>query len=143
MARLITRTFNAAVPLVVRRPFVAAGRHFRPGDAFPWRNLPISERQAGLLFNNGKVMHPEGDTAPEAAPEPQPAPAPVQTPEPDPTPEPVDALGDMDMKQLRAIAAEIEAPTRTSRIEQRAAIREKSAELGMTLDDVLTALAAG
>ena len=141
MARLITRTFNAAVPLVARRPFVAAGRHFRPGDPFPWRDLPISERQAGLLFNNGKVMHPEAGTAPEAAPAPEPTQA--QTPEPDPAPEPVDALDDMDMKQLRAIAAEIEAPTRTSRVEQRAAIREKITELGMTLDDVLTALAAG
>ena len=138
MARLITRTFNAATPLVTRRPFVAAGRHFRPGDPFPWRNMPVSERQAGLLFNNGKVMHPEAGTAPEPAPEPDPTPAPVSAPEP--TPEPVDALDGMGMKRLRTIAAEIEAPTRTSRVEQRIAIRDRASEIGLSIDEVLAAL---
>lgn len=131
MARLITRTFNAATPLVTRRPFVAAGRHFRPGDPFPWRDMPMSERQAGLLFNSGKVMHPEA-----GAPEPVVAPTPTPAPAEAPTPEPIDVLDEMDMKQLRAIAEKIDAPTRTSRVEQRVAIREKAAESGMSMDDV-------
>lgn len=171
MARLIERTFHPDKPLVARRRFVAAGRHFRIGDEFPWRKLPVTVRQAGLLFNSGKVMHPDEGTAqrpaPVAMPEkaPEPAPAPVAAPEPESAPSAAptieqetqdedihhtaldstplaerlvatrpeaftggDALEDLNMKDLRAIAEREEAPARASRVKQIEAIRENRRE---------------
>ena len=43
--------------------------------------------------------------------------------------EPADDLSDLNMKDLRRIAEEIDAPTRLSRADQRAAIRERRAEI--------------
>lgn len=140
MARLISREFNPAVPVVVRRFFVAAGRHWNPGDQFDWPRLAIAQRRVKQLFENGKLMHVEparksdwaGLQAREMVGRSTPAPT-VQTEfeddailaaavaEPD---APVDELDDLDMKALREIAAAEGAPTRVSREAQRAAIRE-------------------
>lgn len=140
MARLIDRAFDPNRPVKVRRFFVAAGRHWEPGRAFPWKNMSLAQRRVKLLFDAGKLMHPEVDEVIADAPEPAPAPAPepviaqeVQeevkavepepTPEPEPAPEPEDDLDTLTMPELRAIAEEEGAPTRVSRSAQREAIR--------------------
>jgi len=151
MARLIERTFQPNEPTVVRRFFVAAGRHFNPGDVFDWRRLAVAQRRVKQLFDNGKLMHPE--TAAEAVVEPVievGAVGAILTPEPsieqemqdediahvaataeDDEPGPADLVeaGDdgldaLNMRELRAIAEAEGAPTRLRREDQRQAIRE-------------------
>lgn len=138
MARLISREFNPSVPVVVRRFFVAAGRHWNPGDPFDWPRLSIAQRRVKQLFDAGKLMHPAEGTAPtakgaeEVAP-PKPEvvleqhndPAPKgETFAADVEPQPVDELDGLTMPELRAIAEAEGAPSRVSRAAQREAIRE-------------------
>lgn len=140
MARLIDRSFDPNRPVKVRRFFVAAGRHWRPGSLFPWQKLAIAQRRVKLLFDAGKLMHAE-DQAPTYPQTPAPtikheledfdiltaAATPVTEDAPEQeaeTPEPTDELDDLNMKELRAIADEEGAPTRVSREAQREAIRE-------------------
>lgn len=133
MTRLVVRTLDVTKPLVARRKFVASGRRFAPGQPFPWKDLGLTLRQVGLLFNTGNVIHPV-EAAPVLTPEPtiemevqdedahhvavtsataeQPA-APVEG----------DGLDGLNLKELRQIAADEGAPTRVSRDEQREAIR--------------------
>lgn len=151
MARLISREFNPAVPVIVRRPFIANGRHFKPGDVFDWKRLSVTPRRAKQMFDAGKLMHeaPTAETncaglqARESASS---APS-IQTEVEDATiraaasegtfgddlveslkeavgAEPIDELDELDMKALRAIAEAEGAPTRVSREAQRKAIRE-------------------
>ena len=149
MARLIERSFDPSKPVYARRFFVAAGRHFKIGDAFPWQQLSVSQRKAKLLFDAGKLKHmddepaPRKAAAPAAKPAPEPAPEPSVQEEPpvrasDPgtdsalaehatETEPHDDLSELGMKALRRIAQEEGAPTRLSRTEQRKAIREHRA----------------
>jgi hypothetical protein len=134
-------------PLVVRRFFVAAGRHLNPGDPFEWRRWAIDQRRVRQLFDAGKIMH---GTATLASAEPvTPAPsAPSTAPsitqevqdddihhvavtapatdEPPATAEQVtgDGLDDLGMKELREIASQENAPFRVSREAQREAIRD-------------------
>lgn len=146
MARLIENNFDPAKPLVVRRFFVAAGRHFKIGDDFDWRRMSVDQRRVKQLFDIGKLMHPAQATAQRPAPAPKAAPAaapvepiiePVIEPaiEPDTldvsAPEvvaepatPDDGLGRLNMKELRKIAYAEGAASRTSRAEQAEAIRE-------------------
>lgn len=141
MARLISREFNPHAPVYVRRFFVAAGRHWNPGDVFDWPRLAVAQRRVKQLFDNGKLMHeapaPESDWAGLQARESvSPPREPVITSQPsveteteDATilasaAEPVDELDALDMKALREIAAAEDAPTRVSREAQREAIRE-------------------
>ena len=134
MARLIDRSFQPSVPVVARRFFVAAGRHYTPGDVFDWKRLSVDVRRVRLLFEAGKLMHPEDATAdtPEIKDAEPAAPtiqeemenedilaAAAETPA-----EQADDLDDLNMKELRAIAEEEGAPFRVSREDQRAAIRE-------------------
>lgn len=146
MTRLVERIFDSSAPLVVRRFFVAAGRHWEPGDVFDWRRLSVAHRRVRQLFDAGKLMHmsdggevfgpgdiplmgekPSEQTRLVSDLQPN---TPVNTdaqgaaaPLP-PADEPEDDLDDLDMRQLRAIAEEIGAPTRVSRAAQREAIRE-------------------
>ena len=137
MARLISRPFDPTQPVYARRFFVAAGRHYNPGDRFDWQRLSVAQRRVFLLFEAGKLTHDAGTEAPAPkAEKPTPAPKPVEqevqddeilaaAAEPAPEPEaPTDELDDMNMKQLRAIAEDEGAPYRTSRDAQRQAIRE-------------------
>lgn len=135
MARLITREFKPNTPVYVRRFFVAAGRHWNPGDLFDWQRLSVAQRRVKQLFDAGKLMHPEGQpiptpaaaaAAPLSAPQPE---ADIQTETENDTiladaATPLDELDDLDMKELRAIAAAEDAPSRVSREAQREAIRE-------------------
>ena len=152
MARLIERIFDPNRPVTVRRFFVAAGRHWEPGRAFPWKNMAIAQRRVKLLFEAGKLMHPDAaepdatevlmpdgaatqPTAPSIAQEGQndeahhstvAATATVTTAaedEPASPAEPVDDLDAMTMPELRAVAEQEGAPTRVSRAAQREAIR--------------------
>jgi hypothetical protein len=140
MARHIERVFDSRQPLVTRRFFVAAGRHYNPGDAFDWRRMAVDQRRVKLLFDAGKIMHPDTDSNPvepeaqtddmqpvtitaPAADEPPAAPEQVSV-EPIEANEPQDDLTDLTMKELRAIADAEGAPFRVSREAQREAIRE-------------------
>jgi hypothetical protein len=148
MARLIERIFDPRRPLIARRFFVAAGRHYNPGDAFDWRRMAVDQRRVKLLFDAGKLMHPDTDAAPEAEPLIEvaavgavPAPTIAQevededahhiaitasaTDERATSAEQVsDDLDGLNMNQLRTIALAENAPSRVSRAEQREAIRE-------------------
>lgn len=127
MSRLIVRTLDVTKPLVARRKFTAAGRHFAPGDAFPWQSLGVSPRQIGLLFNTGKVMHTTEPTiAQEVQDEDVHHVAVTSAAENEQTTATVesDGLDSLNLKELRQIAMDEGAPTRVSREEQREAIRE-------------------
>lgn len=134
MARLITREFNPAVPVVVRRFFVAAGRHWNPGAAFDWRRLAVDQRRVKQLFDAGKLMHADGalPAAPAAPVDEWVQAAPVTSTqemqdEDIAAAEVVDDLTNLNLKELREIAAELGAPIRVSRTEQRQSIREARA----------------
>jgi hypothetical protein len=131
MARLIERSFDPNRPVKVRRFFVAAGRHWEPGRAFPWKNMAIAQRRVKLLFDAGKLLHPETEEVFEATPEPTIAQEMqdediqhIAVSDEQPAAEPVDELDGLTMPELRAIAEEEGAPTRVSRQAQREAIRE-------------------
>jgi len=158
MARLIDRPYDPNRPLVVRRFFVAGGRHFSPGDTFDRRKVLVTPRRLRQLFDAGKLVH-MADGGGVAGPGPAPLMgevvsgsfmpltplAPLQqeiqdedvlaiagTPLPEPVAEIQDDLTDLNMKDLRAIAEAENAPTRTSRADQRAAIRENRVERAAT-----------
>jgi hypothetical protein len=137
MARIPSSEFNPAVPVLVRRFFVAAGRHWSPGDPFTWQRLAVDQRRVKQLFDAGKLMHPaDGGVVARPARMPSmgetPSEQTIQTEvENDEilanaaaSDEPMDDLTDLGMKELRAIADEINAPSRVSREAQREAIRE-------------------
>lgn len=144
MARLIDRSFDPTQPLVARRFFVAAGRHFNPGDAFDWKRLSVDQRRTKLLFEAGKLMHPHQQTAqhlvPQAATAPiadtpatlaaEPAASDEPDTEADKQPANPDGLDDLNMKELRKLAYKEGAPSRTSRETQIEAIREYRAASG-------------
>jgi hypothetical protein len=111
---------------VVRRPFIGAGRHYSPGDEFNWRQLAISQRKAQLLYDAGKLMHPD-QGAPASTSPPAKTVAtevgPVQVRKPD-------ELDDInDMTALRDIARAEGAPIKVSKVDQRQAIREHRANV--------------
>lgn len=148
MALMPERKFDPTKPLVVRRMFVAAGRHFNPGDAFDWRRMSMAQRRVMQLFDNGKLMHADATPAPVSDIAGLQAREMVGRPAPEPVfnvektveqemqdedilaaaVEPATVFGDgldlLDMKALRAIAEEENAPFRVSRELQREAIRE-------------------
>ena len=148
MARLIERSFDPNRPVKVRRFFVAAGRHWEPGRAFPWKNMAIAQRRVKLLFDAGKLMHSEdsdGAAAPEQEPQSQrirlvedtlkgSVPAVDLEPSQDLAADgetseaeiltSTDELDTLTMPELREIADNEGAPTRVSRQAQREAIRE-------------------
>jgi hypothetical protein len=133
MARLIDRSFQPNEPVVARRFFVAAGRHYTPGDVFDWKRLAVDARRVRLLFEAGKLMHPEGEVVPEPEVVLTPAPAIEQEVQDEdilavaaetPADTEDDGLDDLNMKELREIADAEGAPFRVSREAQRDAIRE-------------------
>lgn len=128
--RLVERSFDPNKPVVVRRPFTGSGRHYSPGDPFPWRQLSVAQRRVKQLFDNGQLGHP--DESPESE-----APTPVVTQPPsEETVEPIseettaetDAPDELDaidnMAELREIADREGAPRAASKVKQREAIRE-------------------
>jgi hypothetical protein len=140
MTRLIERAFDPARPVQARRFFVAAGRHFNPGDTFDWKRMAVAQRRVRQLFDAGKLMHGEAVVTPAPTIEQEiedmdiltTAAAPVDPLPPEgehdeadtPAPPPVDDLDGLNMKELRVIAEAEDAPTRVSREAQREAIRE-------------------
>jgi hypothetical protein len=151
MALLPERVFDPTRPVVARRFFVAAGRHFNPGDVFDWKRSSVDQRRVRLLFDAGKIMHPEPTLTASAKPAATPKPEPVATPisiemqdedvhhiavtaaaadeQPAPSLED-DGLEDLGMKELREIAMAENAPFRVSREAQREAIRENRRNAG-------------
>jgi hypothetical protein len=146
MARLIERVFDPSKPLIVRRFFAGAGRHWNPGDDFPWRRLAVDARRVRLMFEAGKLMHadeggrvgPKGFEPPAIGPaltaEEQTASIAQEMQDEDihhiavtSTPVYDDGLEDMKMQDLRAIAEAEGAPTRLRRQDQIDVIRENRA----------------
>ena len=126
MARIPQRTFDAEKPLFARKSFTASGRKFVPGSSFDWRHMAVAQRRVRQMFEAGMLMHevvePEAKKPKVEAPK-------VEAPEPKP-----DVVGDDldqidDMKKLREIADEIDAPYKKSKDDQREAIRERRLEL--------------
>lgn len=128
---LDNRLFDPKKPVVVRRAFTGSGRHYQPGDDFPWQRLAVDRRRVSLLFESGVLDHPTPETWPEYTPEEEPASGTLDT-----VPAPVtevaekqtfferDELDDIDsMTELRRIADKVGAPYKVSKIDQRAAIR--------------------
>jgi len=142
MARHIERVFDPMQPVVARRFFVAAGRHFSPRDPFDWTRMAVALRRVRLLFESGKLMHPEPAFVEPTPPPTQPARVEARSIAPTSAPtiaqetqdEDIahaaavaaddDGLDTLNMKQLRAIADAEGAPTRLRREDQRAVIRE-------------------
>lgn len=124
MARLVERVFDPAQPLVVRRFFAYAGRHWNAGDLFPWTQLAVDMRRVRQLFEAGKLMHPNTEYAQPASASPIPArfkdeDAPHVTAALE-----SDELDGMNMRELRAIAEAEGAAIRLRREDQRQAIRD-------------------
>jgi len=134
------RVFDPTKPVVARRFFVAAGRHFNPGDAFDWKRSSVDQRRVRLLFDAGKIMHaattatPEVSVAPSISIEVQDddihhiAVTATASDEQPSAPVEDDGLEELGMKELRGIAAVEDAPFRVSREAQRDAIREARRE---------------
>jgi hypothetical protein len=150
MARLIERTFDPTKSTIVRRFFVGAGRHYNPGEVFDWRRLSVDQRRVRLLFEAGKLMHPDGATPPVEEPlievgavgavlptiaqemqdEDIHHVAVTTTPVYDAETPVVDDLDGLNMRELRAIAEAEGATTRLRRDDQRQAIRDHRAQAG-------------
>lgn len=122
------RKFNPGDPVVVRRAFTGSGRHYAPGDAFPWQKLAVQQSRVRRLFDAGYLRHesscqeaPTGFTTATVGATP-PAPDPV---------EPGAFSDDLDeietMPELRTIADAVGAPYKVSKVDQREAIREARA----------------
>lgn len=104
------REFKPSLPVYCRRPFIANGRHYKPGDVMDWRKLSIAQRKIVLMFGAGMLEHRKD------APEPV-----IAEPEPTITDE-LDLID--DLKELRAIADAEGAPYKVSKADQRQAIRD-------------------
>jgi hypothetical protein len=122
MALMPERAFDPSRPVVARRFFVAAGRHFNPGDSFDWTRLAVDQRRVRQMFEAGKLEHtpaePVAVITNEIADEDihriaVTAAAAIED----------DNLEGMRMPELREIAEREGAPTRVSRSEQVEAIR--------------------
>jgi hypothetical protein len=109
--RIVERNFDPKKPLVARRDFVAAGRHYSVGDAFDWKRLSVAQRRVAQMFESNHVGHPDEQPEQEIV-DTTPPPAPPQTSDLD-----VDSLA-----QLQAIARAEGAPIKTTKIAQRDAI---------------------
>lgn len=124
--RLVTREFKPSRPLYVCRPFIANGRHYKPGDAFDWTKKSISARRVSQLFDVRFVDHKpaaaHSPVRPAGSPPPEGAAAPPPEELGSPEGDDLDAVD--TMVSLRKIAEAEGAPIRLSKIDQRAAIRE-------------------
>ena len=129
MARIPERKFDPTRPVFARKYFVANGHKYVPGMELDWQRLSISQRRVKQMFDMGKLKHDdevivEDEKPVESAPEPEII---VDDNLPD-----LDAVDDLDaiddMKELRAIANEIGAPYKVSKVDQRQAIRDKREE---------------
>jgi len=130
MARIPERKFDPARPVFARKYFTANGRKYVPGTPLDWRSASISQRRVAQMFDAGKLIHNdkmdviERVNAPEVTVEdkieelPDPGDHWHYVDEDD-----LDAIE--DMKELRAIADEIGAPYKVSKVDQRQAIRDK------------------
>jgi len=66
MARLIeTPIFDPQKPLVAVRSFTSGGHRFKPGNAFPWKRLSVSQRRVRQMFELRLVRHIEGTLQPK------------------------------------------------------------------------------
>lgn len=142
MARIPERKFDPAQPVFARKYFIANGRKYVPGMAFPWRKDAIAQRRVAQMFDAGKLTHndnmmvkvtpePVGFTVEDKySPE-------VINEEYNPEAIPNEAWeywsDDLDniedMKELRAIADSIGAPYKVSKVDQRQAIRDHRKEM--------------
>jgi len=132
MARLIERNFDPRKEIFVRRNFTANAKKFDRGSAFNWRQIALDVKAVKRLYDAGYLYHEENQPATKQEYTPEPI-------KPEYTPKSEDqeilsvASGDDldaidDMKELRAIANEIGAGYKVSKVDQREAIRAKRKE---------------
>ena len=132
MARIPERKFDPARPVFARKYFTANGHRYEPGMRFPWASTGVSQRRAMQMFEAGTLTH-SADDKPTVDATPEPVEIAVED-NPlesldyydEPEADDLDAID--DMKELRAIADEIGAPYKVSKVDQRQAIRDKRAE---------------
>ena len=139
MARIPERKFDPARPVFARKYFTANGRKYVPGTPLDWRSASISQRRVAQMFDAGKLIHNdkmdviERVNAPEVTVEdkieelPDPGDHWHYIDEPAAADDDLDAID--DMKELRAIADEIGAGYKVSKVDQRQAIRDKRKEI--------------
>lgn len=121
------RKFNPADPVVVRRAFTGSGRHYAPGDAFPWKKLAVQQSRVRRLFEAGYLRHESSSLS--ASPDFTTAAGGATPSAPDPEPRAFsDDLDEIEtMPELRAIADAVGAPYKVSKVDQREAIRDARA----------------
>jgi len=128
MARIPERKFDPARPVFARKYFTANGRKYAPGAPLDWRSASISQRRVMQMFDAGKLKH--DDITPERI---KPEVTPERIDNPLESLDYYDESDDLDaiddMKELRAIADEIGAGYKVSKVDQRQAIRDKRAEM--------------
>jgi len=130
MARIPERKFDPAQPVFARKYFIANGHKYMPGDMLDWRKASISQRRVMQMFDAGKLTHNDNmavETAPKEPVEVIVEDNPLESLDYyDTEADDLDAID--DMKELRAIADEIGAGYKVSKVDQRQAIRDKRAE---------------
>lgn len=117
----VDRAFDPSQPVYCRRPFIANGRRYKPGDVLDWRKLSIAQRKVQIMLEGGFVEH---KTSAEVTVEDKTDTIEVKV-EPEIIVEDNDGLDAIeDMKELRRIADDVGAPYKVSKADQRQAIRD-------------------
>ena len=134
MARIPERKFDPARPVFARKYFTANGRKYVPGTPLDWRSASISQRRVAQMFDAGKLIHNDKMDVIERVNAPEVTVEDKIEELPDPgdhwhyvVEDDLDAIE--DMKELRAIADEIGAPYKVSKVDQRQAIRDYRKEI--------------
>lgn len=140
MARILERKFDPALDVFARKYFTANGHRFQPGDKFDWRKMSVSQRRVMQMFESGKIANTPSAKK-KVSTEPKYTPKAIKEEytleRKDTALESLDyydsSVDDLDaiedMKELRAIADEIGAGYKVSKVDQRQAIRDKRTEL--------------
>ena len=122
MTRIPERKFDPELPVFARKYFIANGHRYEPGMRFPWASTGVSQRRAMQMFEAGKLTHNDKIMVVEAPKEPEVIVEDNLLESMDYYTDDLDAID--DMKELRAIADEIGAPYKVSKVDQRHAIRD-------------------
>ena len=127
MTRLIERSFDPGRPVIVRKSFTANGRKLGVGNVWNWKQTAVNQRRVKQLFDMGNLLHPKLNDV-LAIPLDAPITPPVVV-EGSNTPAEADDLDAIDnMIELRTIADAEGAPTKSSKVLQRQAIRDHRAQ---------------
>lgn len=125
MARLmVAAPFDPTRPVFVRRSFKFNGRHWLVGAEFDWRHSAVAQNAVRKLYEAGRLRHQLID---DGQPTPM-VPVVATTTEQAPNVELDELEGIDEMTTLRDIAKDEGAPLKTSKADQRQAIRDHRQE---------------